>query len=154
MDTSFEEVNKMVKKTETRVAQDRHLEIDNLEVERVAQPLCIYEPYYGSGAWPFLHRDHLLYKGLSLVCTLVFPSMFSLVISGLSVKNWVRYEDVVLCCRNMIYLLSILRINVEIMHSVSGHRTFFIQAVTTVRLNIFSSRVMLRIHHCKIVTNG
>ncbi|CAM6088307.1 unnamed protein product [Calypogeia fissa] len=64
--TSFEEVKKMVKKTETRVAQDRHPEIDNLEVERVAQPLCIYEPYYGSGAWSFLHRDHLLYRGLSL----------------------------------------------------------------------------------------
>lgn len=71
--TTFEDVNKMAKKTETRVAQEKHLEIDQLEVERVAQPLCIYEPYYGSGAWSFLHRDHLLYQGLSLVRTLAPP---------------------------------------------------------------------------------
>jgi hypothetical protein len=29
--------------------------------------LCIYEPYHGKGAWPFLHVENTLYRGLSLV---------------------------------------------------------------------------------------
>jgi hypothetical protein len=70
VDTSFEEVNKMVKKTETRVAQDKHLEVNHFDIERVSQPLCIYEPYHGAGSWKFLHRDLLLYQGLSLVWSL------------------------------------------------------------------------------------
>ncbi|OAE33869.1 hypothetical protein AXG93_1921s1160 [Marchantia polymorpha subsp. ruderalis] len=64
--TSFEEVSKFVKKMETRWQKDDHRERENLELERVGQPLVIYETFRGSGAWSFLHREHLLYQGLSL----------------------------------------------------------------------------------------
>ncbi|KAL3695814.1 hypothetical protein R1sor_009890 [Riccia sorocarpa] len=64
--TSFEDVSKYVKKTETRMQKEDHREIDNLELERVGQPIIIYETFRGSGAWSFLHREHLLYRGLSL----------------------------------------------------------------------------------------
>ncbi|GAB2270196.1 hypothetical protein Dimus_005100 [Dionaea muscipula] len=40
-------------------------ERDEGELERTGQPVCIYEIYYGSGAWPFLHHGSL-YRGLSL----------------------------------------------------------------------------------------
>ncbi|KAL2613752.1 hypothetical protein R1flu_025444 [Riccia fluitans] len=66
MHTSFEDVNKYVKKTETRMQKEEHREVDNLELERVGQPIVIYETFRGSGAWSFLHREHLLYQGLSL----------------------------------------------------------------------------------------
>lgn len=41
-------------------------ERDEGELERTGQPVCIYEIYSGSGAWPFLHHGSL-YRGLSLV---------------------------------------------------------------------------------------
>ncbi|KAG6434398.1 hypothetical protein SASPL_106029 [Salvia splendens] len=45
---------------------DRTLhERDEGELERTAQPLCIYEPYFGAGTWPFLHNTSL-YRGLGL----------------------------------------------------------------------------------------
>lgn len=45
---------------------DRSLhERDEGELERTGQPLCIYEPYFGPGTWPFLHRTSL-YRGLGL----------------------------------------------------------------------------------------
>ncbi|KAL6560323.1 hypothetical protein OROGR_003882 [Orobanche gracilis] len=45
---------------------DRSLhERDEGELERTGQPLCIYEPYFGIGTWPFLHRTSL-YRGLGL----------------------------------------------------------------------------------------
>ncbi|KAL3829708.1 hypothetical protein ACJIZ3_018510 [Penstemon smallii] len=45
---------------------DRSLhERDEGELERTGQPLCIYEPYYGEGTWPFLHNTSL-YRGLGL----------------------------------------------------------------------------------------
>ncbi|CAM8961935.1 unnamed protein product [Rhodiola kirilowii] len=40
-------------------------ERDEGELERTGQPLCIYEIYGGSGAWPFLHHGSV-YRGLSL----------------------------------------------------------------------------------------
>ncbi|KAL9251439.1 hypothetical protein AKJ16_DCAP14950 [Drosera capensis] len=40
-------------------------ERDDGELERTGQPICIYEIYYGAGAWPFLHHGSL-YRGLSL----------------------------------------------------------------------------------------
>ncbi|KAI7740103.1 hypothetical protein M8C21_010321 [Ambrosia artemisiifolia] len=40
-------------------------ERDDGELERTGQPLCIYEPYFGQGAWPFLHQGSL-YRGLGL----------------------------------------------------------------------------------------
>ena len=46
-------------KNELREREDR-------ELERTGQPLCIYEPYFGEGTWPFLHRTSL-YRGLGLV---------------------------------------------------------------------------------------
>lgn len=48
---------------------DRTLhERDEGELERTGQPLCIYEPYFGVGTWPFLHHTSL-YRGLGLVST-------------------------------------------------------------------------------------
>ncbi|KAL0347757.1 UNVERIFIED_CONTAM: hypothetical protein Scaly_1791700 [Sesamum calycinum] len=45
---------------------DRSLhERDEGELERTGQPLCIYEPYFGVGTWPFLHHTSL-YRGLGL----------------------------------------------------------------------------------------
>ncbi|XP_051132586.1 uncharacterized protein LOC127252454 isoform X2 [Andrographis paniculata] len=45
---------------------DRSLhERDEGELERTGQPLCIYEPYFGAGTWPFLHHTSL-YRGLGL----------------------------------------------------------------------------------------
>ncbi|KAI3444470.1 hypothetical protein Pfo_001135 [Paulownia fortunei] len=45
---------------------DRSLhERDEGELERTGQPLCIYEPYFGEGTWPFLHHTSL-YRGLVL----------------------------------------------------------------------------------------
>lgn len=41
-------------------------ERDEGELERTGQPLCIYEPYFGEGAWPFLHHTSL-YRGIGLV---------------------------------------------------------------------------------------
>lgn len=40
-------------------------ERDEGELERTGQPLCIYEPYFGEGAWPFLHHTSL-YRGIGL----------------------------------------------------------------------------------------
>ncbi|XP_022858780.1 uncharacterized protein LOC111379604 isoform X1 [Olea europaea var. sylvestris] len=40
-------------------------ERDEGELERTGQPLCIYEPYFGEGTWPFLHQSSL-YRGLGL----------------------------------------------------------------------------------------
>ncbi|KAL0339470.1 UNVERIFIED_CONTAM: hypothetical protein Sangu_1469100 [Sesamum angustifolium] len=40
-------------------------ERDEGELERTGQPLCIYEPYFGVGTWPFLHHTSL-YRGLGL----------------------------------------------------------------------------------------
>ncbi|KAA8539217.1 hypothetical protein F0562_025909 [Nyssa sinensis] len=40
-------------------------EMDEGELERTGQPLCIYEIYNGAGAWSFLHHGSL-YRGLSL----------------------------------------------------------------------------------------
>ncbi|XP_065870744.1 uncharacterized protein [Euphorbia lathyris] len=40
-------------------------ERDEGELERIGQPVCIYEIYNGAGAWPFLHHGSL-YRGLSL----------------------------------------------------------------------------------------
>lgn len=45
-------------------------ERDDGELERTGQPLCIYEPYFGEGTWPFLHRNSL-YRGLGLVSILL-----------------------------------------------------------------------------------
>ncbi|GKU96742.1 hypothetical protein SLEP1_g9944 [Rubroshorea leprosula] len=40
-------------------------ERDEGELQRTGQPLCIYEPYYGIGTWPFLHNNSL-YHGIGL----------------------------------------------------------------------------------------
>ncbi|XP_060182688.1 uncharacterized protein LOC132612607 isoform X2 [Lycium barbarum] len=40
-------------------------ERDEGELERTGQPVCIYEVYDGTAAWPFLHHGSL-YRGLSL----------------------------------------------------------------------------------------
>ncbi|KVH91086.1 hypothetical protein Ccrd_006880 [Cynara cardunculus var. scolymus] len=58
-----EEVYKNAKKAD-RNKNDLH-ERDDGELERTGQPLCIYEPYFGQGSWPFLHRNSL-YRGIGL----------------------------------------------------------------------------------------
>ncbi|GAB4861658.1 hypothetical protein Ancab_036910 [Ancistrocladus abbreviatus] len=40
-------------------------ERDDGELERTGQPLCIYEPFFGEGTWPFLHLSSL-YRGVGL----------------------------------------------------------------------------------------
>lgn len=47
-----------------RTKNDLH-ERDEGELERTGQPLCIYEPYFGEGTWPFLHHTSL-YRGIGL----------------------------------------------------------------------------------------
>ncbi|KAL2478723.1 glycosyl transferase family 1 protein [Forsythia ovata] len=57
---TWEEVYRNARRT------DRSLhERDEGELERTGQPLCIYEPYFGEGTWPFLHHTSL-YRGLGL----------------------------------------------------------------------------------------
>ncbi|CAH9096717.1 unnamed protein product [Cuscuta europaea] len=60
---TWEEAYKSAKRAD-RSRNDLH-ERDDGELERTGQPLCIYEPYYGEGTWPFL-RHTSLYRGLGL----------------------------------------------------------------------------------------
>ncbi|XP_031111693.1 uncharacterized protein LOC116015682 isoform X2 [Ipomoea triloba] len=60
---TWEEVYKNAKRAD-RAKNDLH-ERDDKELERTDQPLCIYEPYYGEGTWPFLHHTSL-YRGIGL----------------------------------------------------------------------------------------
>ncbi|MFS8027277.1 putative glycosyl transferase, family 1 [Helianthus anomalus] len=60
---TWEEVYRSAKKAD-RNKNDLH-ERDDGELERTGQPLCIYEPYFGQGAWPFLHSGSL-YRGIGL----------------------------------------------------------------------------------------
>ncbi|KAI4355160.1 hypothetical protein L6164_003958 [Bauhinia variegata] len=50
-----------------RVDRAKHIlhERDDGDLERTGQPLCIYEPYFGEGSWPFLHHRSL-YRGIGL----------------------------------------------------------------------------------------
>lgn len=61
---TWEEVYRNAKKAD-RLKNDLH-ERDDGELERTGQPLSIYEPYFGEGAWAFLHHRSL-YRGVSLV---------------------------------------------------------------------------------------
>ncbi|XP_076956927.1 uncharacterized protein LOC143632247 [Bidens hawaiensis] len=60
---TWEEVYRSAKRVD-RSKNDLH-ERDDGELERTGQALCIYEPYFGQGAWPFLHQGPL-YRGLGL----------------------------------------------------------------------------------------
>ncbi|CAK9153640.1 unnamed protein product, partial [Ilex paraguariensis] len=60
---TWEDVYKSAKRAD-RSKNDLH-ERDDGELERTGQPLCIYEPYFGEGTWPFLQRRSL-YRGLGL----------------------------------------------------------------------------------------
>ncbi|XP_061997016.1 uncharacterized protein LOC133714780 isoform X1 [Rosa rugosa] len=60
---TWEEVYRNAKKID-RTKNDLH-ERDEGEIERTGQPLCIYEPYFGEGTWPFLHLTSL-YRGIGL----------------------------------------------------------------------------------------
>lgn len=60
---TWEEVYRNAKKAD-RLKNDLH-ERDDGELERTGQPLSIYEPYFGEGAWAFLHHRSL-YRGVSL----------------------------------------------------------------------------------------
>lgn len=63
----------MVKKTE--VHKDDLKERSDAEIQRSGQPLCIYEPYHGEGAWAFLHDENTLYRGVSLVSNCIMYSV-------------------------------------------------------------------------------
>ncbi|KAF3620090.1 Glycosyl transferase family 1 protein isoform 2 [Capsicum annuum] len=60
---TWEEVYRSAKRAD-RSRNDLR-ERDEGELERTGQPLCIYEPYFGQGTWPFLHSTSL-YRGLGL----------------------------------------------------------------------------------------
>ncbi|PIA34447.1 hypothetical protein AQUCO_03700009v1 [Aquilegia coerulea] len=60
---TWEEVYRNAKRADR--ARNDLRERDDRELERTGQPLCIYEPYFGEGAWPFLHRNSL-YRGIGL----------------------------------------------------------------------------------------
>ncbi|TKY64007.1 biosynthetic process [Spatholobus suberectus] len=60
---TWEDVYKIAKRAD-RSKNDLH-ERDEGELERTGQPLCIYEPYFGEGSWPFLHQKSL-YRGVGL----------------------------------------------------------------------------------------
>ncbi|CAJ1950280.1 unnamed protein product [Sphenostylis stenocarpa] len=60
---TWEDVYKNAKRAD-RAKNDLH-ERDEGELERTGQPLCIYEPYFGEGSWPFLHKRSL-YRGVGL----------------------------------------------------------------------------------------
>lgn len=61
---TWEDVYRNAKRAD-RTRNDLH-ERDEGELERTGQPLCIYEPYFGEGTWPFLHQRSL-YRGIGLV---------------------------------------------------------------------------------------
>ncbi|KAJ3671055.1 hypothetical protein LUZ60_008481 [Juncus effusus] len=60
---TWEEVYRNAKRAD-RAKNELH-ERDDRELERTGQPLCIYEPYFGEGAWNFLHHSSL-YRGIGL----------------------------------------------------------------------------------------
>ncbi|KAK5783551.1 hypothetical protein PVK06_038060 [Gossypium arboreum] len=60
---TWEDVYRNAKRAD-HARNDLH-ERDERELERTGQPLCIYEPYFGEGTWPFLHRSSL-YRGIGL----------------------------------------------------------------------------------------
>ncbi|WVZ69619.1 hypothetical protein U9M48_018383 [Paspalum notatum var. saurae] len=60
---TWEEVYRNVKRVE-RLKNELH-ERDDKELERTGQLLCIYEPFFGEGTWPFLHQNSL-YRGVGL----------------------------------------------------------------------------------------
>ncbi|KAJ4797339.1 UDP-Glycosyltransferase superfamily protein [Rhynchospora pubera] len=60
---TWEEVYRNAKKAD-RAKNELH-ERDDRELERTGQPLCIYEPYFGEGTWPFLHQTSL-YRGIGM----------------------------------------------------------------------------------------
>ncbi|KAI4328856.1 hypothetical protein L6164_021179 [Bauhinia variegata] len=60
---TWEDVYKSAKRVD-RAKHDLH-ERDEGDLERTGQSLCIYEPYFGEGTWPFLHHRSL-YHGIGL----------------------------------------------------------------------------------------
>jgi len=84
--TPLEDITKMIRKTEVR--KDELKERSDAQIQRGAQSFCIYEPYHGRGAWPFLHvENNTLYRGLSLVSSSV-ESLAVLVNQHLSARHY------------------------------------------------------------------
>lgn len=66
---TWEEVDRNIKRIEKkRGVHDR----DDRELERVGQPLCIHEPYFGEGTLPFSHNSPL-YRGIGLIAKVERP---------------------------------------------------------------------------------
>lgn len=69
-------------------------ERDEGELERTGQPVCIYEIYSGSGAWPFLHHGSL-YRGLALSSAARRLRSDDVdAVSRLHLLNYTHYRDI------------------------------------------------------------
>lgn len=62
---TWEEVYRSVRKKEN-MKNDLH-EREDGELERTGQPISMYEPYIGVGAWPLLGQKSIMYRGISLI---------------------------------------------------------------------------------------
>lgn len=58
----LEDMHNYIRRLEKGQLRDR----EEGDLLRAGLPLCIYEPYSGEGAWPFLHQHQILYRGLCL----------------------------------------------------------------------------------------
>ncbi|XP_062215596.1 uncharacterized protein LOC133916100 [Phragmites australis] len=89
---TWEEVYRNVKRVE-RLKNELH-ERDDKELERTGQPLCIYEPFFGEGTWPFLHQSSL-YRGIGLSSKGRRPGADDIDASSrLPLLNMVYYRDI------------------------------------------------------------
>ncbi|KAI0515831.1 hypothetical protein KFK09_008499 [Dendrobium nobile] len=88
---TWEEVYRSAKRAD-RAKNELH-ESDEKELERTGQPLCIYEPYFGEGTWPFLHNISL-YRGIGLLSKGQRPGAYDIdAISRLPLLGNSYYRD-------------------------------------------------------------
>lgn len=85
---TWEEVYRSAKRA-GRNRNELH-ERDDRELERIGQPLCIYEPYFGEGTWPFLHQT-TLYRGIGLVS---LSNHFIVVVLGIFSKFSTNFRKI------------------------------------------------------------
>ncbi|KAK6945574.1 hypothetical protein RJ641_013118 [Dillenia turbinata] len=83
---TWEDVFRNAKRAD-RSRNDLH-ERDDGELERTGQPLCIYEPFYGEGTWPFLHNK-ALHRGIGLLSSSCTNLHYGLEFILLSIKTLV-----------------------------------------------------------------
>lgn len=71
---TWEDVYRTVRRAE-RNKKSLH-NINDWELERTGQALCIYEPYFGEGTWPFLHSRTALYRGIGFVSVFLRSNLY------------------------------------------------------------------------------